>query len=62
MRHYFTGEMLVESFTALALLVEATPFGRIMGNIYLRVARPGIPTRLFADEPGALTWLSKFLS
>ena len=61
-RHYFTGEVLVESFTALALVVEATPFGRMMGNIYLRVARPGVPTQLFADEAGALAWLRTFVS
>jgi len=61
-RHYFTGEALVESFSALALVVEATPFGRIMGNIYLRVARPGVPTRLFSDEAGALAWLRTFVS
>ncbi len=61
-RHYYTGEVLVESFTALALVVEATPFGRIMGNIYLRVARPGVPTRLFPDETSALAWLRTFVS
>jgi hypothetical protein len=60
-RHYFTGEQLVQAFCALAMLVEATPFGRMMGNIYLRVARPGIPTRLFADEEVALAWLQTFL-
>ena len=60
-RHYYTGEVLVESFLALALLVEATPFGRTMGNIYLRVARPGIPTRLFATEEQALAWLRSAL-
>src|SRR5260370_33568322 len=48
-RHYYTGEVLVESFTALARVVEATPFGRIMGNIYLRVPRPGVPRQLFAS-------------
>ncbi|HXU73558.1 MAG TPA: hypothetical protein VN947_29770 [Polyangia bacterium] len=61
-RHYYTGEVLLASFLALALVVEATPFGRMMGNIYLRVARPGVPTRLFPDEPSALTWLRTFLS
>jgi hypothetical protein len=61
-RHFYTGEVLVESFLALALVVEATPFGRIMGNIYLRVARPGVPTRLFANEAGALAWLQTFLA
>jgi hypothetical protein len=61
-RHYYTGEVLVESFAALALVVEATPFGRIMGNIYLRVARPGVPTRLFRDEASALEWLRTFVT
>lgn len=61
-RHYYTGEVLIASFLALALVVEATPFGRMMGNIYLRVARPGVPTRLFPDEAGALAWLRTFLS
>src|SRR5262245_41569563 len=60
-RHYYTGKLLVDSFSALALLIEATPFGRMMGNVYLRVARPGIPTRLFADEADALSWLRGFI-
>lgn len=61
-RHYYTGEVLVESFLALALVVEASPFGRMVGNIYLRVARPGVPTRLFPDEASALAWLRSFLA
>ena len=60
-RHYYTGKILVDSFLALALVVEATPFGLMMGNIYLRVARPGVPTRLFPTEAGALAWLRPFL-
>ena len=58
-RHFYTGDVLVASFVALAILVEATPFGRTMGNIYLRVARAGIPTRLFADESAAIAWLRR---
>ena len=56
-RHHYSGQALVERFSALALLVEASPFGRMLGNVYLRVARPGIPTRLFADETLAIDWL-----
>ena len=29
----------------------------MMGNVYLRIARPGIPTQLFAEEKAALEWL-----
>ena len=60
-RHHYSGLTLVESFSALALLVEASPFGRMMGNVYLRIARPGIPTQLFADEAKARKWLMDYL-
>ena len=61
-RHHYSGQRLVEGFSALALLVETSPFGRTMGNVYLRVARPGIPTRLFTDEDAAVTWLTGYRS
>ena len=60
-RHYYTGKLLVDSFSALGLLIEASPFGRMMGNVYLRVARPGVPTRLFTDEASAFQWLRGYL-
>jgi hypothetical protein len=58
-RHHYSGQTLVDAFRALALLVESNPFGRMMGNVYLRIARPGIPTQLFTDERRALEWLMK---
>jgi hypothetical protein len=57
-RHYYTGERLEGSFTALGLLVEASALGVLMGNIYLRIASPGIPTRLFTVEDKARAWLA----
>jgi hypothetical protein len=59
-RHHYSGQTLVERFSALALLIDGSPFGRMMGNVYLRIARPGIPTQLFADEERALDWLSAY--
>ena len=60
-RHHYSGQTLVESFSALALLIDSSPFGRMMGNVYLRIARPGIPTQLFAEEAQAVEWLNGFL-
>jgi hypothetical protein len=60
-RHVYSGRTLVSGFTSLALLVEASPLGRMMGNVYFRVARPGIPTHLFTDEARALRWLKGYL-
>jgi hypothetical protein len=60
-RHLYSGQTLVTGFTALALLVEASPLGIMMGNVYFRVARPGIPTHLFTDEARAVEWLKGYL-
>ena len=59
-RHYYSGQVLVDGFTALAMVIHASPMGRMMGNVYLRVAQPGIPTRLFAEPAHARAWLMTF--
>jgi hypothetical protein len=55
-RRVYMGENLA-AFTAMAMLVRATPLGRTMGNVYLKIARPAIPTKLFTEESKALAWL-----
>jgi hypothetical protein len=60
-RHLYSGQTLAAGFTALALLVEASPLGQMMGNVYFRVARPDIPTHLFTDEGRAVEWLKGYL-
>jgi len=61
-RHYYSGKKLTESFTAIAILVPIGAFGKMMGNLYLRVANPGIPARLFDSEAAALKWSAGHLS
>ena len=53
-RHYYSGGKLTTWFSALAILVDASSVGRAMGNLYLRIARPGVPTQLFADYRAAM--------
>jgi hypothetical protein len=60
-RHYYSGKKLTESFTAIALLVPAGAFGRMLGNLYLRVASPGVPAKLFDSETAALEWSARYL-
>jgi len=61
-RHVYADAQLVDSFLALAVIVEASPLGRVIGDIYLRVAQPGVPTRVFQDEASARGWLRTFVS
>ena len=58
-RHHYSGQTLADSFSAMALVVESSSLGRMMGNAYLRIARPGIPTQLFTEESRAVEWLIK---
>jgi len=44
--------------SAVALIV-ATPLSRMMGDFFLTVSKPKVPTRLFDDEESALAWLKK---
>ena len=61
-RHYYSGKQLTDYFTSLAILVPTGPFGKMLGNLYLRVARPGIPSRLFNSEAEALRWSTQHLT
>jgi hypothetical protein len=58
-RHFYTGPTIDEICSQLALVVEANPLGRIMGNVYLRVARLSVPTQVFSREDKALAWLRR---
>lgn len=60
-RRQYSGQTVVNAFSALALLVEAGGLGLMMGNVYLSVARLAIPTRLFTEEAQALEWLNGFV-
>lgn len=44
--------------SAVALVV-ATPLSRMMGDFFLTVSKPKVPTRLFDDEASALAWLAE---
>ena len=60
-RHHYSGRAVSDSFSAMALLIEGSPFGQMMGNLYLRVARLDMPTQLFTDESRAVEWLKRYI-
>src|SRR5437773_6599921 len=61
-RHYYTGKRLTDFFTSIAILTPGGAFGKMLGNLYLRVANPGIPSRLFDSETEAIQWSAQHLS
>lgn len=63
-RHYYAGGVLSDNFTALGLLVEASPMGRMMGDVFFRMVetanagRDVGPAKVFEDEASAIEWLT----
>ena len=49
-----------EGMSALAIIMENT-FGCMIGNFYLKVSRPNIPTKLFSNEEQAIKWLQQYI-
>jgi hypothetical protein len=59
-RHYYSGRILEESFTAIAMVIEASPLGKMMGNVYLRLVKATVPIKLFTHEADAAAWLENY--
>ena len=58
-RKYLATGDAMRYLSASALLVrnEITKLG---GNIYVRIGKPSIPTKLFTDQEKAIHWLQQF--
>lgn len=41
-------------------IVSGNPVSRFITNLYIRLSKPEVPTRLFDSEKDALEWLEKF--
>ncbi len=59
-RAYFTHPDHGEFLNAVALVVRSL-LSRAIGNFFLGLNRPAVPTRLFNDEEEALAWVRTFL-
>lgn len=58
-RDYFATEGN-EGMSALAIIMESA-FGCVIGNFYLKVSRPNIPTKLFSNQEQAMKWLQQYM-
>ncbi len=59
-RVFLAGEETAKVESAAALLISS-PLTRAIGNFFMGLNKPLIPTRLFTSEAEALVWLKGFL-
>ena len=55
-RLYFAGEETAKVESAAALIIES-PLSKAIGNFFMGLNKPIIPTRLFTSEEEAIAWL-----
>ncbi len=60
-REYFASKKGCEGLIAAALLVES-PLGSMIGNFFVKVSNPFVPTKTFSNELEAKKWLSQFIA
>ena len=59
-RHFYAGEEAAKCASAVALILK-TPVSRVLGNFYLGLSNPHLPSRLFTSDDEALEWLKGYL-
>lgn len=58
-RAFYAGPEAGEIFSATGLVISS-PLSRALGNFFLGLNKPHMPTRLFTSEEEALAWLRTF--
>jgi hypothetical protein len=59
-RKYYAGDEAAKVASAAAIIV-GTPVSRVLGNFYLGLSNPHLPSRLFTSDDDALDWLRGYL-
>jgi hypothetical protein len=57
-RDYFSKDDGIKYMKRLAL-ITTSPISRIVGNFWMQISRPTVPTRLFSRKEDALNWLKE---
>lgn len=59
-RQYYAGGEAAKVASAAAIIV-GTPVSRVLGNFYIGLSNPHLPSRLFSSEDEALEWLKGYI-
>ncbi len=60
-RDFMASEEGCEGVLAAAILVDS-PITRMIGNFFMSINKPLVPTKIFTDEAEAIKWLKPFVA
>ena len=58
-RDYWASKEAEQPIKSLVLLAKSI-LSKIVGNLFISITKPNVPTKMFTDEAAALVWLSQF--
>ncbi|HRF99613.1 MAG TPA: hypothetical protein PKZ75_00770 [Bacteroidia bacterium] len=58
-RHHFSAHGRETKTNAFGIII-GSPISRVLGNFYLGINKPAVPTKLFDNEEDATKWLKQF--
>ncbi|MCB1191875.1 MAG: STAS/SEC14 domain-containing protein [Leptospiraceae bacterium] len=58
-QNYYADEEALKVLSACAILIDSG-LSKVIGNFFIAVKKPKLPTRLFTSESEALQWLRQF--
>jgi hypothetical protein len=59
-RAFFTTNGRKTNTLAFAIIIDSS-VSKVVGNFFMRISKPGVPTKLFLTEEPASEWLKKFI-
>lgn len=60
-RHHFSVRDRETKTCAFGIIISSS-VSRVLGNFYLGITKPLVPTRLFENETEAIEWLKQFVT
>jgi hypothetical protein len=60
-RHHFSAHGRETKTNAFGIIIGSS-ISRVLGNFYLGINKPTVPTRLFDNEQDSINWLKQFCS
>ena len=60
-RDHFSMRERKPNVNSIAILIQS-PLSRIIGNFFMGLNKPTVPTKLFTDQRTAIAWLKTFLN
>lgn len=58
-RNFFTTNGRATNTLAFAIIIDSS-VSKVVGNFFLGINKPAVPTKLFSDDKSAVEWLKQF--